>query len=394
MNTKSLPPRLASIDVFRALTMFLMIFVNDLWTLQDIPLWLEHTAAKEDGMGLADVVFPAFLFIVGLSIPFAVNSRVSKGYSTTQTIVYILLRSFALLLMGFFHVNLENYGPLSLLPKPIFQIVITIAFFLIWLDYSPRISRNIQMGLKALGVAVLLAMAACYRGADGGWMKPHWWGILGLIGWSYLWCSLIYVFSKSRIAVVSGALVFFILFNILAHAGYFDALQSVRSFVWIVENGAMPALTMAGVLTSVVYRYYWDKNQSSYFYGWLVIMSVVMFALGFGLRPFWGISKILATPSWVAICTGISLLMFLFLVWLVDVNGLKKLFNIIRPAGTSTLTCYLLPYIHYALYSIIGYALPLYLRTGAVGILKSLLYALAIIVIVGLMEKIRLRLKL
>ena len=56
--------RLKSIDILRALTMLLMIFVNDLWTLTDIPGWLEHKAAHDDGMGLADVVFPAFLFIV------------------------------------------------------------------------------------------------------------------------------------------------------------------------------------------------------------------------------------------------------------------------------------------------------------------------------------------
>ena len=67
--------RIASIDIFRALTMLLMIFVNDLWTLNNIPEWLGHRPADYDGMGLADVVFPAFLFIVGLSIPFAIKSR-------------------------------------------------------------------------------------------------------------------------------------------------------------------------------------------------------------------------------------------------------------------------------------------------------------------------------
>ncbi|MGV3599658.1 MAG: heparan-alpha-glucosaminide N-acetyltransferase domain-containing protein [Dyadobacter fermentans] len=60
--------RLDSIDVFRAVTMFLMIFVNDFWTLEGVPEWLEHSKAEEDAMGLSDVVFPAFLFIVGLSI--------------------------------------------------------------------------------------------------------------------------------------------------------------------------------------------------------------------------------------------------------------------------------------------------------------------------------------
>ncbi len=58
-----------------------MIFVNDLWSLTHVPRWLLHTAAEEDGMGLSDVVFPAFLFIVGLSIPHALKARLEKSRS-------------------------------------------------------------------------------------------------------------------------------------------------------------------------------------------------------------------------------------------------------------------------------------------------------------------------
>ena len=72
--------RLASIDVFRALTMLLMIFVNDLGTLTNIPLWLEHTKAAEDGMGLADTVFPAFLFIVSSYTIYWAWSGNSRNY--------------------------------------------------------------------------------------------------------------------------------------------------------------------------------------------------------------------------------------------------------------------------------------------------------------------------
>ena len=56
--------RVTSIDILRALTMVLMIFVNDLWSLKNIPVWLEHVERGVDGIGLADVVFPAFLFII------------------------------------------------------------------------------------------------------------------------------------------------------------------------------------------------------------------------------------------------------------------------------------------------------------------------------------------
>src|SRR5450432_3766765 len=105
--------RIASIDILRALTMLLMIFVNDLGTLHGIPGWLEHVKRGADGMGLADVVFPAFLFIVGLSLPFAVDNRRKKGDTEWQLVKHVLARTFALLVMGVFFVNGETINILA-----------------------------------------------------------------------------------------------------------------------------------------------------------------------------------------------------------------------------------------------------------------------------------------
>ena len=74
------------------------------------PIWLDHAKEYEDALGFADTIFPAFLFIVGLSLPLAIKSRISKGDTTKQLIYYILIRSAALLIMGFFHVNMEEYN--------------------------------------------------------------------------------------------------------------------------------------------------------------------------------------------------------------------------------------------------------------------------------------------
>ena len=75
--------RIYSIDVFRAITMLLMIFVNDFWTLTGIPSWLEHSAADQDFLGFSDIIFPSFLFIVGMSVPYAIQNRLAKGDSRT-----------------------------------------------------------------------------------------------------------------------------------------------------------------------------------------------------------------------------------------------------------------------------------------------------------------------
>ena len=76
-----LEKRNGAIDMLRGLTMFLMVLVNDLWTVGNVPEWIGHTTANQDGMGLADIVFPMFLFSVGMSIPYAIERRFSKGQS-------------------------------------------------------------------------------------------------------------------------------------------------------------------------------------------------------------------------------------------------------------------------------------------------------------------------
>lgn len=80
--------------------MFTMIFVNDFWKVHDVPHWLEHAVYGEDFMGLADIVFPCFLFAVGMSIPYAIERRYAKGFSAESTLGHILSRTFALLVMG------------------------------------------------------------------------------------------------------------------------------------------------------------------------------------------------------------------------------------------------------------------------------------------------------
>src|ERR1700740_2704137 len=107
---KDVPKRLLSVDAFRALNMLCMIFINDLSGVKGIPIWMDHAKRMEDKMGFADTIFPAFLFIVGLSIPLAINRKWQKGASFNSIAFSILSRSFALIVMGFMHVNLESYS--------------------------------------------------------------------------------------------------------------------------------------------------------------------------------------------------------------------------------------------------------------------------------------------
>src|SRR5665213_2082661 len=215
---KEAPKRLLSVDAFRALTMLCMIFINDLSGVKGMPDWMDHAKGFEDRMGFADTIFPAFLFIVGLSIPLAIDRKMQRGESFGSISFAILSRSFALIVMGFFHVNLEEYSSTSILPEAVWEILITVSFFLIWLDYSPTMSSLKKYFLIAAGWLILLLMAFLFvggRGSETHGLEPSWWGILGIIGWGYLVCAFVYYLTKGKLPAMIIALAVFAAINIV-----------------------------------------------------------------------------------------------------------------------------------------------------------------------------------
>ena len=95
-NQITMKNRVAAIDVLRSITMFLMLFVNDIPGLKGVPGWLFHAKADQDMLGFSDIIFPAFLFCVGMSVPFALENRFKKGENYLQVITHILIRTFSL----------------------------------------------------------------------------------------------------------------------------------------------------------------------------------------------------------------------------------------------------------------------------------------------------------
>ena len=386
-------PRLKSIDILRALTMLLMIFVNDLWSLTNIPAWLGHKAAEVDGMGLADVVFPAFLFIVGLSIPHAISARFKKSDNKWQVFRHIAERTLALLLMGIFMVNLENINAEALLfSRSFWQILMTLAFFLIWNVYGDRaMGRFSPWILKGLGWAILLFLAITYKGAGGEgsqWMRFHWWGILGLIGWGYLVAALIYLGLGNRPIWLAGAFLLLLFLNI-------NEFRTPLPFsIKLVVSASNHALVMGGVVISSVMIRLKKKDRMHLLVPFLLGFATILLVFGFLTRPAWGISKILATPSWTAICAGITALAFVALYLISDKAGKFRWARLIEPAGSMTLTCYLLPYFVYAFREILSISLPDTLTTGGIGILKSLIFSILIIQLTGLLGSLKIRLRI
>ena len=92
--------RLISLDVFRGLTVALMILVNNPGSWAHIHPPLRH--ARWNGWTPTDLVFPFFLFIVGVAISLSFARRLDAGADRVQLVRKIFWRSVVIFLLGLF----------------------------------------------------------------------------------------------------------------------------------------------------------------------------------------------------------------------------------------------------------------------------------------------------
>ena len=92
--------RLVSLDVFRGLTIAAMILVNNPGSWAHIYWPLQH--APWHGWTPTDLVFPFFLFIVGVSMVFSFAARIERGATPAQLARHVLVRSAVIFAVGLF----------------------------------------------------------------------------------------------------------------------------------------------------------------------------------------------------------------------------------------------------------------------------------------------------
>lgn len=387
---QTLPQRILAIDGFRAVTLLLMLFVNDIPGLHGVPHWLHHAGWNEDMLGFSDTIFPAFLFAVGLSIPLAIQNRMEKGDSLWRVLLHIGERTFALLLMGLFMVNLDSLDSSTcVLSHHWYVICMVIGFFLVWNSYPHAETKSMKylfIGLRMAGTALLVFLYLIYKGNNGQLFGIQWWGILGLIGWTYMVCALVYLFTKQYLMRTMVVWVLFVVLSVLTHSG-------VLNLGVVPSDMTLHALGMSGVLTAILMQRLAHKKSSGRFLLFLSGLGLIMLAAFFVSHPYWIISKIQATPTWLFICTAIYFPLFGLFYWLMDVKGKTGWFAAIKPAGTVTLTCYMLPYVWYSVQGLLGWWYPHWMNTGIPGLIRSLVYSLIIVQLAWLLMKLKVRLK-
>ena len=407
MANENTQGRNLAIDMLRALTMTLMIFVNDFWKVHDVPQWMEHAKHGVDFMGLSDFVYPAFLFCVGMSVPYAIEQRYRKGYSGESTMGHILLRVLSLLIMGAFLGNSEaRLAPdFTLYRIGTYWLVAVASFFLVWNAYPKNPSRRHSFPytcLKIIGGLCLLFLAVTYRKPDGRVFDTSF-SILGGIAWTYLVAAVVYYFCRDNLRKIIPVWVAVLAVCVLTQRmrpemGDVAILNFPRpNFlegmlrVLHIGNGGAVFLALSGLLVSVVTEKIAHLPQGKRI---LIGLGTALaaFLLGVFTRRFWIAAKLGLTLPCCLFVSAIAIAVYTLLRFL-NSKGLSGWFAVIRPAGTATLTTYMIPYVFYGFADITGIVLPDWLTHRPLALVNCFCFALICIAIVGLLQKLHLKLK-
>ena len=231
--------------------------LNDLAEVHGLPWWTYHAHAQQDIMTYVDMVFPFFLFIVGMSMPLAINRRLKKNPSMASLWLHVLSRSAGLVVLGLILANAEKADPVRMGLNPNVWALLGLAgAVLFWFAPSRGLrGSRVFRWLRIVGLVLLVLTFALFRRSSGHgtgvWIDGSYPEILGLIGYTYLAASILYIpFRRWLWAPLAWmvALTAFCGFLIAHHVRLHVSL-----YFWPFGSGALVSITMAGVVTSSIF---------------------------------------------------------------------------------------------------------------------------------------------
>ena len=392
--------RIVSIDIFRGLTMAVMIFVNELAGVHGLPRWTYHMPAKVDAMTYVDMVYPFFLFIVGLSLPLAVRHRLKQNSSTPALWMHVIVRSFSLVILGLILANAEKVNPaLTHIRGNLWAVLALIGGVLLWNVY-PGLDRRSALvrALRVTGLVLLVAMYAIFRRTahDGhvAWIDFGYPEILGLIGITYFAVSLLYIPTRKWLWAPLAWFVALVVFNCASVGRWISFPNHLPMYVWPFDNGAMASLVMGGIVVSAIFlgAHRWQAHREKTILA--IVFGVACLIAGWFLTPL-GISKIRATPTWALYCVGAATLAFALLHWICDVKKRSGWAFFVRSAGSNTLTTYLLPDFYDFLLPLIGLLyFEEHFNFGWPGVVKSVIFTAFILAVSAVLTRLKVRMQL
>lgn len=294
-TTLSAPPgRLVSLDAFRGFAIAGMLFVNNpgTWNPKIVPGQLLH--AEWHGCTFADLIFPFFLFIVGVAMPFSDARRQEKGIPFGKAILTAAGRAIVLYLIGAFLVS----GALNR-PVLYFGILQRIAV----LYFATFLLLRLKVRWQAILAAALLFI---------------WWGFMA---WG------------TAPGVVTGSFVRDINF-----AQYIDKLilpEGNKETLFSLIPGMTTVLI--GILIG---RLLLTCQNQRRVMQTLAAAGIAGFLLGIAWQPMVPWNKILWTSSFTLYAAGWSILVLLFFYWLIEVKQWRRAAFPLIVFGMNAITLY------------------------------------------------------
>lgn len=286
-STGSPTERLVSLDVFRGLTIAGMVLVNNPGTWEHIYWPLQH--AQWHGWTPTDLVFPFFLFIVGVAITLAFGSRVESGRSTRDLYLKVIKRTLIIFGIGLF-LNAFPYFGLSELRIPgVLQRIAVCYFFASIIFLNTKIRTQIAITIALLLIYWFLVKLIPAPGFAAGDLTKE--------------GSLPSFIDR----VVFGK-------HVWAQAKVYDP-EGLLSTI--------PALatTLIGVLTGHWLR---TKNSSYEKVAGMFVGGAICVALGWAWNSFFPINKALWTSSYVLFTGGLALQFLALCYWIIDIKGYRR----------------------------------------------------------------------
>ena len=307
--------RLVSLDVFRGITIAGMILVNNPGDWDHIYSSLDH--AEWHGVTPTDLIFPFFLFIVGVAITLSLSKRKERGDSSGKLYIQILRRSlmiflFGMILAGFPYFNLSIIRIPGVLQRIAVVYCITSFLFL---------KLNIR-SMTYLSFIILFV----------------YWALMTLIpvpGVGY---------ASLEPATNLGAWLDRTLLSGHLWSAAIDPSGKFPKGSWDPEGilSTLPAISTGifGVLTG----HYLIKSKDD-----KTTQTVKMFVIGnFALliSMFWDmwfpINKKIWTSSYVVYCGGLALIFLAMCIYLIDIKGIKWWTKPFLVYGMNAITVYFL----------------------------------------------------
>lgn len=366
--------RLQSLDVFRGITIAGMILVNNPGSWSTVYEPLLH--AEWHGATPTDWIFPFFLFIMGVAIPFALGKRIEAGAHPRALWKKIGVRALIIFGLGLFLAGFPNFGfsvegiPLARRQVWYFFLgLLMLAVFGRGLLQQKTFAgvvwarRRSQLGWFALGMTIMM-VAVGYGYYDLSHLRIP--GVLQRIALVYFACANLFLFAPIKgqyWATVSVLLLYWGLMTLVPVPGYGEAsllpernlgawLDRLvlgtahlwrQSKTWDPEGllSTLPAVGtgMLGVFSGVWLRSDRDAHQKiRILIGWGVLLLVLGQAWGW-LFP---INKKIWTSSYVLYTGGLAMLFLAICYYLIDIKGWKNWAWPFRVFGMNALFVFIL----------------------------------------------------